>query len=65
MESVAEHCKNAAKAMVLVKSPYQDNPIAVIFVVVVRRGEAYEIDFDKKNLNVLFPKMSRCLIGAF
>ena len=56
MESVATHCKNAAKAMVLVKSPQQENPIAVIFVVVVGRGEPYEIDFDKNSSKRNFSK---------
>ena len=43
------HRKNASKVMVLMKSSYQEDPIAVIFVVVVWPGEAYEIDFYKKS----------------
>ena len=43
------HCKDAYKVMVLVKKSYQEDPIAVIFVVVVWRGEAYEVDFYKKS----------------
>ena len=31
------------------KMSYQEDPIAVIFVVVVWRGEAYEVDFYKKS----------------
>ena len=42
--------------MVLVKKPWQENPIAVIFVVVVGRGEAYEIDFDKNSSKRAFSK---------
>ena len=42
------HCKNAYKVMVLVKKSYQEDPIAVIFVVVVERGEAHEVDFYKE-----------------
>ena len=43
------HRKNAFKRMVLMKSPYQDNPIAVIFVVVAWSEVAYEIDSDNKS----------------
>ena len=46
------HCKNAVKVVVLMKKSYQEDPIAVIFVVVVWRGEAYEIDFHKKSSNL-------------
>ena len=42
--------------MVLVKSPSQDNPIAVIFLVVVGRGEAYEIDLDRNSSKRAFSK---------
>ena len=35
--------------MVLVNMSYQEDPIAVIFVVVVGRGEAYEVDFYKES----------------
>ena len=42
-------CKNAYKRKVLMKTSYQEDPIAVIFVVVVWRGEAYEVDFYKKS----------------
>ena len=34
------------------KMSYQEDPIAVIFIVVVWRGEAYEIDFHKKSSNL-------------
>ena len=49
MKSDTEHRKNASKVMVLMKMSYQEDPIAVIFVVVVWRGEAYEIDFHKRS----------------
>ena len=42
------HCKNAYKVMVLVKKSYQEDPFAVIFVVVAWPGVAYETDFHKK-----------------
>ena len=42
------HRKNASKVMVLVKRSYQEDPIAVIFVVVAWPEVAYEIDSDKK-----------------
>ena len=42
------HRKNASKVMVLMKSSYQEDPIAVIFVVVAWPEEAYETDFYKK-----------------
>ena len=42
------HCKNAYKVMVLVKKSYQEDPIAVIFVVVAWPEVAYGIDFYKK-----------------
>ena len=58
MNSVATHCKNVAKAMVLVNSPWQENPIAVIFVVVVWPGEAYEIGFYKNSSNIDVLNMS-------
>ena len=48
LKSATEHCKNAAKAMVLVKRSYQEDPIAVIFVVVAWPEVAYGIDFYKK-----------------
>ena len=35
--------------MVLVKMSYQEDPIAVIFVVVAWPEVAYEIDFHKKS----------------
>ena len=49
LNSCLIHRKNAYKVMVLVKMSYQEDPIAVIFVVVVWRGEAYEVDFYKKS----------------
>ena len=49
LKSCLNHRKNAYKVMVLVKMSYQEDPIAVIFVVVVWRGEAYEVDFYKKS----------------
>ena len=35
--------------MVLMKMSYQDNPIAIIFIMVAWPGVAYEIDSDKKS----------------
>ena len=49
LNSCLNYRKNAYKVMVLVKMSYQEDPIAVIFVVVVGRGEAYEVDFYKKS----------------
>ena len=43
------HRKNASKVMVLVKRSYEEDPIAVVFVVVVWPEVAYEIDSDKKS----------------
>ena len=48
LKSATEHCKNAYKVMVLVKTSYQEDPIAVIFVVVAWPEVAYGIDFYKK-----------------
>ena len=48
MKSDTEHCKNASKVMVLMKMSYQEDPIAVIFVVVAWPEVAYGIDFYKK-----------------
>ena len=52
MKSGLIHRKNASKRMVLVKRSYQENPIAVIFVMVAWPAEDYDIDFDKKIQNV-------------
>ena len=50
------------------KTSYQEDPIAVIFVVVVWRGEAYEIDFHKKTSNlqkmVIVPVPDRSFLKA-
>ena len=35
--------------MVLVKRSYQEDPIAIIFIMVAWPEEAYEIDSDKKS----------------
>ena len=48
LKSATEHRKNASKVMVLVKKSYQEDPFAVIFVVVAWPGVAYEIGFHKK-----------------
>ena len=48
MKSDTEHRKNASKVMVLMKMSYQEDPIAVIFVVVAWPEVAYGIDFYKK-----------------
>ena len=49
MKSGLIHRKNASKVMVLMKLSYQEDPIAVIFVVVAWPEVAYEIDSDKKS----------------
>ena len=49
MKSDLIHRKNASKRMVLMKRSYEENPMAVIFVVVAWPEEAYEIDSDKKS----------------
>ena len=43
------HRKNASKVMVLMKRSYQDNPIAIIFIMVAWPEVAYETDSDKKS----------------
>ena len=48
LKSCLIHRKNASKVMVLVKRSYQEDPIAVIFVVVAWPGVAYEIDVYKQ-----------------
>ena len=48
LKSCLNHRKNAYKVMVLVKRSYQEDPIAVIFVVVAWPEVAYGIDFYKK-----------------
>ena len=45
-------CKNAYKRKVLMNMSYQEDPIAVIFVVVAWPEVAYEIDFHKKSSNL-------------
>ena len=45
--------------MVLVKQSYEDNPIAIIFIMVAWPEEAYEIDFYKKC-----SKRRTCVISA-
>ena len=57
MKSCLIHRKNASKVMVLVKKSYQEDPIAVIFVVVAWPEEAYEIDFYKTS-----SKRQKCVI---
>ena len=47
MKKCLIHRKNASKVMVLMKKSYQDNPIAIIFIMVAWPEEAYEIDFYK------------------
>ena len=53
------HRKNASKVMVLAKRSYQEDPIAVIFVVVAWPEEAYELDVYKKTF-----KTSKTIIVA-
>ena len=56
MKSCLIHCKNAYKRMVLMKRSYQEDPVAVIFVMVVWPGVAYEIDFYEKSSKRDFSK---------
>ena len=51
LKSATEHRKNASKVMVLVKRSYQEDPIAVVFIMVAWPEVAYEIDFHKKSSN--------------
>ena len=68
MKSDTEHRKNASKVMVLVKRSYQEDPIAVIFVVVAWPEEAYEIDFYKKcskhNFSKIVPVPGRGILRS-
>ena len=59
------HRKHASKVMVLVKRSCQEDPIAVIFVVVAWPGVAYDIDSDKKSSIDRKIVIVRCLIGTF
>ena len=52
LKSCLNHRKNASKVMVLVKRSYQEDPIAVIFIMVAWPEVAYEIDFHKKSSNL-------------
>ena len=52
LKSWLNHRKNAYKVMVLVKMSYQEDPIAVIFIMVAWPEVAYEIDFHKKSSNL-------------
>ena len=56
LKSATEHRKNASKVMVLMKMSYQEDPIAVIFVVVAWPEVAYGIDFYKKIFKTRFFK---------
>ena len=49
LKSCLIHRKNASKVMVLMKKSYQEDPIAIIFIMVAWPEEAYEIDFHKKS----------------
>ena len=64
LKSCLNHRKHAGKVMVLVKMSYQEDPIAVICVVVASPEVSYGIDFYKKCSKRDFSRMSRCLIGA-
>ena len=58
LKSCLIHRKNASKVMVLVKSSYQDNPSAIVFIMVAWPEEAYEIVFYKKKCsNRIFSKI--------
>ena len=50
------HRKNASKVMVLVNRSYQEDPIAIIFMMVAWHVETYEISFYKKSSKRHFSK---------
>ena len=52
LKSCLNHRKNAYKVMVSVNMSYQEDPIAVIFIMVAWPEVAYEIDFHKKSSNL-------------
>ena len=52
LKSCLNHRKNAYKVMVLVKRSYQEDPIAVNFIMVAWPEVTYEIDFHKKSSNL-------------
>ena len=52
LKSCSNHRKNAFKVMVLVKMSYQEDPSAVMFIMVGWPEVAYEIDFHKKSSNL-------------
>ena len=56
MKTGTIHHKNASKQMVLLNRSYQEDPIAVIFVVVAWPGVANEIDFYEKSAKRDFSK---------
>ena len=68
MKKCLIHRKNASKVMVLVKRPYQDNPIAIIFIMAAWPEEAYETDFYKKcsilRKNVIVPVPDRSFLKS-
>ena len=75
LNSDTEHRKNVSKRMVLMKKSYQEDPIAIIFIMVARPEEAYEIGFyekcSKRRKCVIVPvpdrgilKSSRALLEA-
>ena len=57
LKSCLNRRNNAFKVMVLVKRSYQEDPIAVIFIMVAWPEVAYEIDFHKKS-----SKRRKCVI---
>ena len=65
MKSCLNHRKNASKVMVVMNKSYQDNPIAIIFIMVAWPEEAYEIDFYKKCSKRDFPKNVPVLDRSF
>ena len=52
LKSCLNQRKNAYKVMVWVKRSYQEDPIAVIVIMVAWPEAAYEIDFPKKFSNL-------------
>ena len=57
LKSCLIHRKNASKVMVLMKKSYQDNPIAIIFIMVAWPEVAYDIGFYKKCSKRHFSKI--------
>ena len=68
MKKLLMHCKNAYKVMALVKKSYQEDPIAIIFVVVAWPEVAYGIDFyktcSKRDFSKNVPVLDRGILKS-